>query len=106
MSLALFFAAQHVSNASTFICRSLRLCVGILLWFDVCWRYSVVRLGWCGIFMQAEALFNCQDDARSNKHKIHVSCILGFNLLACPKFFFPVYQSVFLLKKKKSRDRL
>ena len=55
MSLALFFA-QHVSNASTFIFRSLRLCVGILLWFDVCWRYGVVRLGWCGILMQAEAL--------------------------------------------------
>ena len=34
MSLALFFA-QPVSNASTFIFRSLRLCVGILLWFDV-----------------------------------------------------------------------
>ena len=55
MSLALFFA-QRVSNASTFIIRSLRLCVGILLWFDVCWRYGVVRLGWCGILMQAEAL--------------------------------------------------
>ena len=44
MSLALFFA-QYVSNASTFIFRSLRLYVGILLWFDVCWRYGVVRLG-------------------------------------------------------------
>ena len=55
MSLALFFA-QHVSNASTFIYRSLRLCVGILLWFDVCWCYGVVRLGWCGILMQAGAL--------------------------------------------------
>ena len=43
MSLSLFFA-QHVSNASTFIFRSLRLCVGILLWFDVCWRYGVVSL--------------------------------------------------------------
>ena len=32
------------------------MCVGILLWFDVCWRYGVVRLGWCGIVMQAEAL--------------------------------------------------
>ena len=53
-SKALFFA-QHVSNASTFIFRSLRLCVGILLWFDVCWRYGVVWLGWCGILMQAEA---------------------------------------------------
>jgi len=55
MSLVLFFA-QHVSNASTFIFRSLRLCVGILLWFDVCWCCGVVRLGWCGILMQAEAL--------------------------------------------------
>ena len=54
MSLVLFFAAQHVLNASTFIFRSLRLCVGILLWFVVCWRYGVVRLGWCGILMQAE----------------------------------------------------
>ena len=39
MSFALFFA-QHVSNASTFIFRSLRLRVSILLWFDVCWRYG------------------------------------------------------------------
>jgi hypothetical protein len=56
MSLVLFFATQHVSNASTFIFRSLRLCVGILLWFDVCWRCGVLRLGWCGILVQAEAL--------------------------------------------------
>jgi hypothetical protein len=55
MSPALFFA-QHVSNASTFIFRSLRLCLGILLWFDVCWRYGVVRLGWCVILMQVEAV--------------------------------------------------
>jgi hypothetical protein len=55
MSLALFFA-QHVSNINKFIFRSLRLCVGILLCLDVCWRYGVVRLGWCGILMQAEAL--------------------------------------------------
>jgi hypothetical protein len=54
MSLALFFA-EHVSNASTFIFRSLRLCVDILLWFDVCWCSGVVRLEWCGILMQAEA---------------------------------------------------
>jgi len=27
-----------------------------LLWFDVCWSYVVVWLGWCGIRMQAEAL--------------------------------------------------
>ena len=31
------------------------LCV-VLLWFDVCWCYGVVRLGWCGILMQAEAV--------------------------------------------------
>jgi len=43
MSLALFFAL-HVSNANTFIFRSWLLCVGIMLWFDVCWRYSVVQL--------------------------------------------------------------
>ena len=27
----------------------------VLLWFDVCWCYGVVRLGWCGIRMQTEA---------------------------------------------------
>ena len=43
MSLAFFFA-QHFSNVSTFIFRSLRLCLGVLLWFDVCWRYGVVSL--------------------------------------------------------------
>ena len=36
------FTAQHVSNVSTSIFRSLRLIVGfisfvVLLWFDVCW---------------------------------------------------------------------
>jgi len=55
------FTAQHVSNVSTSILWSLRLicrvisCV-VLLWFDVCWCYGVVRLGWSGIWMQAEAL--------------------------------------------------
>ena len=49
MSFVLFFAAQRVSNASTFIFRSLRLCVGILLWFDVCWR--------CGVAHQFTPLF-------------------------------------------------
>ena len=28
----------------------------VLLWFDVCWCYNVVRQGWCGIVMQAEAV--------------------------------------------------
>ena len=58
------FTAQHVSNVSTSIFRSLRLIVDLfhvmyLLWFDVCWCYVVVRLGWCGIVMQAEALGAC-----------------------------------------------
>jgi len=50
------FTAQRVSNISTSIFRSLRLICGfiscvVLLWFDVCWCYGVVRLGWCGILM-------------------------------------------------------
>ena len=55
------FNAQHVLNVSISILRSLRLICWViswvvLLWFDVCWCYGVVRLGWCGILMQAEAL--------------------------------------------------
>ena len=43
------FTAQHVSNVSTSIFRSLRLICWViswvvLLWFDVCWCYGVVRL--------------------------------------------------------------
>ena len=30
----------------------------VLLWFDVRWCYGVVRLGWCGILRQAEALLS------------------------------------------------
>ena len=54
------FNAQHVSDVNTSILRSLRpICRVIswvvLLWFDVCWCYVVVWLGWCGIHMQASA---------------------------------------------------
>jgi len=54
------FNTQHVSDVNTSILRSLRLICWIisrvvLLWYDVCWCYVVVRLGWCGIRMQAEA---------------------------------------------------
>ena len=28
----------------------------VLLWYDACWCYGVVRLGWCGTRMQAEAV--------------------------------------------------
>ena len=46
--------AQHVSNVSTSIFRSLRLICWVIswvvsFWFDVCWCYGVVRLGWCGV---------------------------------------------------------
>jgi len=54
------FTAQHISDVNTSILWSLRLISWIiswvvLLWFDACWCYGVVRLGWCGIRMQAEA---------------------------------------------------
>jgi len=55
------FNVRLVSDVNTSILRSLRLicwvisCV-VLLWFDMCWCYVVVWLGWCGIRMQAEAL--------------------------------------------------
>ena len=53
--------AHHVSDVNTSILRSLRLICWViswvvLLWFDVCWCYVVVWLGWCGIRTQAEAL--------------------------------------------------
>ena len=66
------FTAQHVSNVSTAILRSLRLivdlfhvlccsglmCVGVSLWFGLGGVVSGVVWcpGWCGIRMQAEAL--------------------------------------------------
>ena len=54
------FTAQHVSDVNTSIIRSLRLIWWViswvvLIWFDVCWCYVVVWLGWCGIRMQASA---------------------------------------------------
>ena len=57
MSLALLFhylllnMFRMLVHPSSGACN---LCV-LLLWFDVCWCYGVVRLGWCGILMQAEA---------------------------------------------------
>jgi len=137
------FNAQHVSDVSTSILRSLRLMFWdiswvVLIWFDVCWCYVVVWLCWCGIRMQVEALqahqhtsnqinttheitqhisskflrmdvlisetcwalnneiikqvtscwsplFNYQDDARSNKHKIDDLYIYSKKVL-CKKF--------------------
>jgi len=55
------FNAQHISDVNTSILRGLRLICWViswvvLLWYDVCWCYVLVWLGWCGIRMQAEAL--------------------------------------------------
>jgi len=52
------FTAQHVSDVNTSILRSLRIIWWViswvvLFWFDVCWCYVVVWLGWCGIRVQA-----------------------------------------------------
>jgi len=52
------FNAQHVSDVNTSILWSLWLICWViswvaLLWFDVCWCYVMVWLGWCGILMQA-----------------------------------------------------
>jgi len=52
--------AQHVSDVNTSILKSLRLICWViswvvLLWFDSCWFYVVVWLGWCGIRVQASA---------------------------------------------------
>ena len=54
------FNVHHVWDVNTSILRSLRLMCWviswlILLWFDVCWCYVMVCLGY-GIRMQAEAL--------------------------------------------------
>jgi hypothetical protein len=63
MSLALLFHYSLLNMFRMFYIHLQELaaycgfisCVA-LLWFDVCWCYGVVRLGWCGILMQAEAL--------------------------------------------------
>ena len=50
--LNMFRMYIHLQELSTYC--GFTSCV-VLLWFDVCCCYGVVRLGWCGILMQAEA---------------------------------------------------
>ena len=50
-----FLIAQHVSNAITFILRSWRLYVGVLLCFGVYRCIGAVRLEWGGIRVQVGA---------------------------------------------------
>ena len=62
MSLAFLFHYLMLNMFRMLIHPSSRACDlfviswVVLLWFDVCWCYVVVWLGWCGIRMQAEAL--------------------------------------------------
>jgi len=63
------FNAQRVSDVNTSILRSLQLICWViswvlLLWFDVCWCYVVIWLGWCGIRMQAEACIRIPHHSR------------------------------------------
>ena len=74
------FKAQHVSDVNTSILRSLRLICWViswvvLLWFDVCWCYVVVWLGWCGIRRQAEVLVSFWEDG--GQIYLKVSFLLG-----------------------------
>jgi len=78
--------AQHVLNISTSILRSLWLICWViswvvLLWFDVCWCYGVVRLGWCGIRMQAEASFSLHTDTTYIVFIDKISCLFEYKLL-------------------------
>ena len=63
MSLALLFhylmlnMFRMLVHPSSGACDLFVISWVVLLWFDVCWCYGVVWLGWCGILMQAEAVF-------------------------------------------------
>ena len=69
------FTVQHVSDVNTSILRSLRLiwwvtACFVLFWFEVCWCYGVVWLGWCGIWMQAEAVLQpAKPHRNTNTHR-------------------------------------
>ena len=63
MSLALLFhylllnMFRMLVQPSSGACDLLWIYLSVVfLWFGVCWCYGVVRLGWCGILMQAVAL--------------------------------------------------
>jgi len=62
MSLALLFhylmlnMFRMLIHPSSGACDLFIISWVVLLWFDVCWCYVLVWLGWCGICIQAEAL--------------------------------------------------
>ena len=84
------FNAQHVLNVSISILRSLRLICWViswvvLLWFDVCWCYGVVRLGWCGILTQAEALIKRMTSSWSIFIQLFISNTKKYKLMIFPE---------------------
>ena len=62
MSLAVLFHCLLLNRFRTLVhpssgaCNLFVISCVVLLWFDVCWCYGVVRLGWCGIRLHTEAL--------------------------------------------------
>ena len=85
------FNVQHVSDVNTFILRSLRLTCWViswvvLFWYDACWCYVAVWLGWCGIRMQASA---CKQAVSKSVWHIPLLCVQwktpGGGQRNCPK---------------------
>jgi len=84
------FNAQNVSDVNTSILRSLRVICWViswvvLLWFDGCWCYVVVWLGWCGIRIQAEALleqYNPWNNSTNKSQAPEDGCINIRNMLS------------------------
>ena len=85
------FNAQHVSDVNTSILTSLRLICWViswvvLLWFDACWCYFVVWLGWCGIRIQAERIepeqYNPWNNSTNKSQAPEDGCINIRNMLS------------------------
>ena len=56
LMLNMFRMLIHPSSGACDLFDELFHGLYVLLWFDVCWCYVVVWLGWCGIRMQSEAV--------------------------------------------------
>jgi len=53
LMLNMFLSLVHPSSGD---CDLFVISWVVLLWFDACWCYGVVWVGWCGNLRQAEAL--------------------------------------------------
>ena len=73
MSLALLFHYLMLNMFRMLVHPSSGACdllwIYFMLWFDVCWCYGVVRLGWCGILMQCFSLN--KDTNEYHKKSVH-----------------------------------